>query len=197
MPSALRQEILNVPNALTVARIAAIPWIVLLVWDDNPVSNFHACLVFLAAAATDGIDGYLARRANLDSALGKLLDPLADKLLTATVMIALVPLGRLEAWIPMVILGREFTISGLRSLAAAEGIIIAARPLGKEKTVYQFIGLAFLLMGGEATFGWWQGAPHYSLERVGTILMLISVVYAIISAVDYLVRFTLQAMKRH
>ena len=89
--------------------------------------------LFLAAALTDMLDGYLARRMGLDSALGKLLDPLADKILVSTVMIALVPLGRLDAWIPMVVIGREFTISGLRSMAAAEGMIIAAGLMGKEK----------------------------------------------------------------
>ena len=132
----------------------------------------------------------------LDSALGKLLDPLADKILVSTVMIALVPLGRLEAWIPMVVIGREFTISGLRGMAAAEGMIIAAGQMGKEKTAYQMIGLAFLMAGGSAPFGFWEGAPVYSLDIVGKTLILISIFYAVTSAVDYLWKFTAAAMRR-
>jgi CDP-diacylglycerol--glycerol-3-phosphate 3-phosphatidyltransferase len=131
MTSALRREVFNLPNYLTMVRILAIPLIVWLLVQDSPLTNLIAVTIFLLAALTDMLDGYLARRMGLDSALGKLLDPLADKILVSTVMIALVPLGRMEAWIPMVVIGREFTISGLRSLAAAEGLIIAARRLGK------------------------------------------------------------------
>ena len=102
MRSALRREVFNLPNYLTMARIAAIPAVVWLLVQDSPLTNLAAVTLFLAAALTDMLDGYLARRMGLDSALGKLLDPLADKILVSTVMIALVPLGRLDAWIPMV-----------------------------------------------------------------------------------------------
>jgi CDP-diacylglycerol--glycerol-3-phosphate 3-phosphatidyltransferase len=196
MNSALRREVFNLPNYLTMARIVAIPGIVWLLVQDSPLTNLIAVSVFLLAALTDLLDGYLARRMGLDSALGKLLDPLADKILVSTVMIALVPLGRLEAWIPMVVIGREFTISGLRGMAAAEGMIIAAGQLGKEKTAYQMIGLAFLMAGGSAPLGWWPGAAVYSLDQVGYVLILISVFYAVISAIEYLYRFTRAAMSR-
>ena len=196
MTSALRREVLNLPNYLTMTRIVAIPFVVWLLFEDSPLTNLLALMVFLVAALTDMLDGYLARRMGIDSALGKLLDPLADKLLVTTVMIALVPLGRLEAWIPMVVIGREFLVSGLRTLAAAEGLIIAARALGKEKTAYQMIGLAFLMAGGTAPFGWWEGALHFSLDQVGYALILISVFYAVVSAIDYLYRFTIEALQR-
>ena len=196
MNNALRREVFNLPNYLTMGRIVAIPGVVWLLFQDSPLTNFLAVTLFLLAALTDLLDGYLARRMGLDSALGKLLNPLADKILVATVMIALVPLGRLDTWIPIVVIAREFTISGLRSLAAAEGLIIAARQLGKEKTAYQMIGLAFLMAGGSAPFGWWDGAPVYSLDQVGYVLILISVFYAVVSAIEYLWRFTIEAMKR-
>ena len=196
MTSALRREVFNLPNYLTMVRILAIPVVVWLLVQDSPLTNLIAVTLFLLAALTDMLDGYLARRMGLDSALGKLLDPLADKILVSTVMIALVPLGRMEAWIPMVVIGREFTISGLRSMAAAEGLIIAARQLGKEKTAYQMIGLAFLMAGGSAPFGWWDGAPIYSVDQVGYALILISVAYAVISAVEYMWLFIVEAMKR-
>ena len=196
MQSALRREVFNLPNYLTMGRIIAIPAVVWLLYQDSPLTNLCAVTLFLAAALTDLLDGYLARRMGLDSALGKLLDPLADKILVSTVMIALVPLGRLEAWIPMVVIGREFTISGLRSMAAAEGMIIAAGQMGKEKTAYQMIGLAFLMAGGSAPFGWWESAPHYSLDVVGLFLIYISIFYAVTSAVDYLWKFTAAAMRR-
>jgi len=196
MNNALRREVFNLPNYLTMGRILAIPGIVWLLFQDSPFTNFIAVTLFLLAALTDMLDGYLARRMGLDSALGKLLDPLADKILVSTVMIALVPLGRLDVWIPIVVIAREFTISGLRSMAAAEGLIIAAGQMGKEKTAYQMIGLAFLMAGGSAPFGWWAGAPVYSLDQVGFVLILISVFYAVVSAIEYLWLFTVEAMKR-
>ena len=109
MTSALRREVFNLPNYLTMVRILAIPVVVWLLVQDSPLTNLIAVTIFLLAALTDMLDGYLARRMGLDSALGKLLDPLADKILVSTVMIALVPLGRMEAWIPMVVIPGSLT----------------------------------------------------------------------------------------
>lgn len=133
----------NLPNQLTIARICAIPLFIILLLMGFRVA---ATVVFLAAAFTDMLDGKIARKYNLVTNFGKLMDPLADKLLTMAAFICLVELGDIPAWMVIVILGREFIITGMRQVAAAEGIVIAAGWSGKIKTVCQMVAIPLIML---------------------------------------------------
>jgi CDP-diacylglycerol---glycerol-3-phosphate 3-phosphatidyltransferase len=150
----------NLPNRITLARICLIPIMMffLLVdfrfypeplhWGSFQLSINHliAAVIFLLAASTDGIDGYIARKYNMVTNLGKLLDPLADKLLVSAVLISLVELGRCDSWIAIVIISREFAVTGLRQVALLEGKVVAASKWGKIKTVVQIVAISLLLL---------------------------------------------------
>lgn len=143
-PSILIQEFWNVPNMLTVARILVIPGFVLLTYWADPWSSLLAAAVFALAAITDVVDGYLARRMNVVTVVGKFMDPLADKLIAMAALVMMVRLGRIEAWIVILLLGREFIVSGLRTIAANEGMVIAAGAEGKVKNALQLVGIIAL-----------------------------------------------------
>ncbi len=125
---------LNAPNALTVLRILLIPVIVVALLNETSEGDVIAAALFALAAFTDGLDGFLARRRREETTFGKLMDPLADKLLVTAALISLVSLDRLAAWVAMVIIAREFAVTGLRSVAAERGAVISASWLGKVKT---------------------------------------------------------------
>lgn len=133
----------NLPNQLTIARVCAIPLFIILLLMGFRVA---ATIVFLAAAFTDMLDGKIARKYNLVTNFGKLMDPLADKLLTMAAFVCLVELGDIPAWMVIVILGREFIITGMRQVAAAEGIVIAAGWSGKIKTVCQMVAIPLIML---------------------------------------------------
>ena len=141
---------LNIPNALTMLRILAVPVIVVALLDETPNGDVIAAVVFALAALTDGLDGYIARRREQVTTFGKLMDPLADKLLVVAALISLVSLDRLAAWVAMVIIAREFAVTGLRSVAAERGVVISASWLGKVKTALQ-VGAIFALIAFEPT----------------------------------------------
>ncbi|WP_018922486.1 CDP-diacylglycerol--glycerol-3-phosphate 3-phosphatidyltransferase [Salsuginibacillus kocurii] len=180
---------MNLPNQITLIRIALIPifMIFLLVpfdWGDVqlgasaiPTHHLIAAFIFIIAATTDWLDGYLARKEGLVTNLGKFLDPLADKLLVTAALVSLVEIGLLPAWMAVVILSREFAVTGMRLLAAADGQVIAASPLGKWKTVFQMAGLAILLLHN-TPFGL-EGFP------LGMLFMWVAVILTIISGWDY------------
>src|SRR3954453_23207169 len=128
---------LNVPNVLTVLRIVAVPVVVVALLEETSQGDVIAAAVFALAALTDGLDGYIARRRKEITTFGKLMDPLADKLLITAALVSLVSLNRIPAWVAMVIIAREFAVTGLRSLADERGVVIAASWLGKIKTVTQ------------------------------------------------------------
>ncbi len=136
---------LNLPNVLTLLRIVAVPVIVVALLDETPNGDALAAGVFALAAATDGLDGYIARSRNSVTTFGKLMDPLADKLLVTAALVSLVSLDRLAAWVAMVIIAREFAVTGLRALAAERGIVIAASWMGKVKTVLQIAAIFALI----------------------------------------------------
>jgi CDP-diacylglycerol--glycerol-3-phosphate 3-phosphatidyltransferase len=136
---------LNVPNALTMLRIVAVPVVVVALLEESPSGDVIAAAVFALAALTDGLDGYIARRRKEITTFGKLMDPLADKLLVTAALVSLVSLNRIQAWIAMVIIAREFAVTGLRSLAAERGVVIAASWLGKVKTALQVIAVLALI----------------------------------------------------
>ncbi len=136
---------LNVPNALTVLRILAVPVLVVALLGETPNGDVIAAIVFALAALTDGLDGYIARRRREETTFGKLMDPLADKLLVIAALVSLVSLDRLAAWVAMVIIARELAVTGLRSLAAERGVVIAASWLGKAKTALQILAILALI----------------------------------------------------
>jgi CDP-diacylglycerol--glycerol-3-phosphate 3-phosphatidyltransferase len=181
----LREEILNAPNLVTMARIALIPFFVALLLAESRRNSFWAACVFGLASATDFVDGYLARRLNLITTFGKFIDPLADKLIVMSAYIVCVHLARLPAWIVIVIIGRELIISGLRTIAISEGIVIAASQGGKWKTALQLAGICALVVHYRYPVDLlvWRGAVDFHV--VGLVITYISVVFGITSAVDY------------
>jgi CDP-diacylglycerol--glycerol-3-phosphate 3-phosphatidyltransferase len=137
---------LNVPNVLTVVRILLVPVLVVALLEKTSGGDLLAAIVFAVASLTDAIDGYLARSRNWVTTFGKLMDPIADKLLIVAALIALVSLGRLEAWVAMVIISREFAVTVLRAAAGAtQGVVIPASPLGKVKTAMQVLMVMLLI----------------------------------------------------
>ena len=153
---------LNIPNVLTLLRILAVPVIVVALLDETPNGDALAAVVFALAALTDGLDGYIARRRQQVTTFGKLMDPLADKLLIVAALISLVSLDRLAAWVAMVIIARELAVTGLRALAAEQGVVIAASWMGKVKTALQVAAIVRAdHLGPDAAVRWtcWSTSP--------------------------------------
>ena len=158
---------LNLPNALTMLRILAVPVVVVALLVEMPNGDIIAAAVFAAAALTDGLDGYIARSRNSITTFGKLMDPLADKLLIIGALVSLVSLGRLEAWVAMVIIAREVAVTILRTIAAERGLVIAASWLGKAKTVLQIAAVIALIAADPAPV--WVDALVYLALAVTVI----------------------------
>ena len=159
------------PNKLTIARICMIPlFVVLILWVPKPLGNILSMIVFIIAALTDTADGYIARKYNYVSTFGKFMDPLADKLLVCSALICLVDLGRIESWIVIIIIAREFIISGFRLIAVEKGVVIAANIWGKVKTVLQMV-MVILMLGN---FGGFLGALTEVLKWAALAFTLIS-----------------------
>jgi CDP-diacylglycerol--glycerol-3-phosphate 3-phosphatidyltransferase len=183
--STIRQDILNIPNLLTLFRIALIPLVCFLIYDGSPASCLWAFSFFWIASITDWFDGYIARRQNLVSLTGKFLDPLADKLLIMAVLIMLVSLGRMDAWLVIVILAREISITSLRALAAGEGMVIASGEGGKYKTSFQMLGLIALITHYEYVVDYGFYEFRLNFHRLGYWLLLLSVIFSMSSAWEY------------
>jgi len=171
---------LNLPNVLTLLRILLVPVVVVALLDATPNGSFLAAGVFALAALTDGVDGYLARSRQSITNFGKVMDPIADKLLIAAALISLVSLDRLAAWVAMVIIAREFAVSGLRVAAGQQGVVIPASQFGKLKTIVQ-VAAVFALIAVDDTGIWW----------VQTLVYLMVAVTAI-SGADYFLNFRRQ-----
>ena len=181
------QDAKNLPNLLTVARVLMIPGVLVLLSRGDPRSCLWAALVYAAAAITDALDGWIARRQGLVSVLGKFLDPLADKLIVASTLVWLVPMGRIPAWAVVLLLCREITITALRSIASSEGIIIAAGDGGKAKTALQMVGIICLLLGYPYTLNLLvHDFGTIDLVHVGRMLIYLSLIFSITSAVKYM-----------
>jgi CDP-diacylglycerol--glycerol-3-phosphate 3-phosphatidyltransferase len=187
----LANDALNVPNLLTMARIVAIPFFVWLLDTPTPVRGFWACIVFTLAALTDVLDGYLARKLGVVSVLGKFLDPLADKLIVMAALVWLVPMGRIAAWVVVLLLAREISVTGLRSVAASEGVIISAGQEGKTKTALQMIGIVALLLGYPYHMRY-LGIDFgvVDMVHVGRSLVYLSLLFSFLSAAQYARLFT-------
>jgi CDP-diacylglycerol--glycerol-3-phosphate 3-phosphatidyltransferase len=182
----LAQDAMNLPNLLTLGRIVAIPFFVWLLDSPSPKRCFWACIVFTAAAITDMLDGYLARKLGVVSVLGKFLDPLADKLIVMAALVWMVPMGRIDAWVVVLLLAREISVTGLRSVAASEGIIISAGQEGKTKTALQMIGIVALLLGYPYHLVY-LGVDFgiVDMVHVGRALVYLSLLFSVTSAAQY------------
>jgi CDP-diacylglycerol--glycerol-3-phosphate 3-phosphatidyltransferase len=163
---------LNLPNALTLLRILAVPVVVVALLGETPNGDALAAAVFALAAVTDGLDGYFARSRGAITTFGKLMDPIADKLLIVAALVSLVSLDRLEAWVAMVIIAREFAVTVMRVVAAERGVVIAASWLGKAKTVLQ-IAAVFALIAANPAPAWVD------------VLVYLAVAATVISGADY------------
>lgn len=195
-PSALIKEFWNLPNMLTMGRIAVIPLFVWFTYDADPLFSYMAAALFTLAAVTDVIDGFLARRWNMITVVGKLLDPLADKLIVAAALVMMVRLGRIHAWIVIVLLSREFIVTGLRQIAASEGLVIAAGQEGKWKTSLQLVGIVALCVHYTHPmfflFGWYD----VNFNLVGKFLVYLSTAFSVWSAGVYFQAFLKLLSKR-
>jgi CDP-diacylglycerol--glycerol-3-phosphate 3-phosphatidyltransferase len=151
---------LNLPNALTLVRILLVPVLVVALLVETPDGDLLAAVVFAAASLTDAVDGHLARSRNAITDFGKLMDPLADKLLVIGALVSLVSLDRLAAWVAMVIIAREMAVTATRMYATGQGAIIASTWWGKAKTIVQVAALFFLIAVGEPTPAWVDGLVY-------------------------------------
>ena len=170
---------MNLPNKLTILRVLMIPFFVVFMLCDitGAADKWIAVALFVLASLTDFLDGYIARKYNLVSNFGKFMDPLADKLLVSAAMICLVEMGRLPAWVVILIISREFIISGFRLIASDNGIVIAASYWGKFKTVFQMAMIIVLICNLGGVFG-----------MIETVLIWISLILTVVSLVDYVVK---------
>lgn len=183
---------MNIPNRITMSRIFLIPVFIILLtipfewgsWTIGkqtlPVADFIAAMLFILASATDWVDGYYARKHNLITNLGKFLDPMADKLLVTAAFILLIEMEMVPAWIVIIIISREFAVTGLRLVAAGEGLVLAAGKMGKWKTVFQLAAISVLLL---------HNFPFaYIGFPVGTILLYVALALTVVSGVDYFIK---------
>ena len=183
----LWEDARNLPNLLTFLRVLMIPAVLLLLDRGAPRDCYWAAWVYAAAAITDLLDGWLARRSGLVTLIGKFLDPLADKLIVVATLVWMVPMGRIPAWAVVLLICREITVTALRSIAGAEGLVIAAGEGGKAKTALQMIGIICLLLGypyeitlGIVDFG------RVDMVHVGRLLIYSSLFFSITSAARYM-----------
>jgi len=187
----LRTGRLNLPNLLALARVAAVPLIVIIMLSDSREAGLWAAAIFGAAAVTDFIDGWLARKWGVVTVLGKFLDPLADKLIVMAALIMLIPFGRIPAWAVFLVLAREIIVTGLRSIASSEGIVIDASDLGKYKTIYQMVAIPGLLLHYD--YYWFFGVRaellHVNMHNFGMFFFVIALALTLWSGFDYLYKF--------
>jgi CDP-diacylglycerol--glycerol-3-phosphate 3-phosphatidyltransferase len=205
----MRRSALNLPNLLTLLRIFMVPVVVVVLLTEFQFERWFflkrellAVVIFVAAALTDILDGYLARKKHQVTALGQLLDPIADKLLVVSVLISLVDLRLVPAWLAVVIIGREFSVTGLRMVAALQGVVIPAGHLGKWKMVLEIVAICFLIGGAQKkwlllnwlqdVFGLRDDLPSivlHWLSNTGFALLVFVAFLALISLVEYVIIF--------
>ena len=168
---------MNLPNKLSMFRVILIPFfVVFLLVDITPVDKWIALAIFIIASLTDMLDGKIARKYNLVTNFGKFMDPLADKLLVCSALVCLVAVDRIPAWMVIVIIAREFIISGFRLVASDNGVVIAASYWGKFKTTFQIIMICLMI------------ADLAALQLLTTIVTWVAVILTVVSLVDYLVK---------
>jgi CDP-diacylglycerol--glycerol-3-phosphate 3-phosphatidyltransferase len=176
-----KKDVFNLPNTISLIRIGVIPVLFYLLFSPGPRASLVIAILFVAAALTDLLDGYIARRYRIVTTMGKFLDPIADKLIVNTGMILMIPIGRIPAWIVAVIIIRDFAVDGIRNIASSEGMIIQASPLGKRKTLCQIFAVSALMI-------------HYPFigidaHTVGMVILYIALILTVISGIDYFMKF--------
>ena|SRR5690554_5215263 len=171
---------MNIANKITIFRVAMVPVFLLVLYSDLNNSHIIAGIIFIFASLTDTLDGYLARSRNLITNFGKFVDPLADKILVSAALISLVEMGKIPGWIVVVIIAREFTITGFRVLAASEGVTIAASSLGKFKTITQLLGIILVLFNNYPFAG--VGIP------MDKIMIYLAFFFTVLSGIDYIAK---------
>lgn len=186
---------MNLANKLTILRMLLIPFfLIFMAVKDMPYGKIIAIAIFVIASITDKLDGYIARSRNQITRFGKFMDPLADKLLVTAALISLVEYHIIPTWVAMIIIAREFAVTGLRTIAAAEGIVIAASPWGKAKTVTQIVAIILALINlnyNHVSLGILRsviGHPHRILNWTTDIAMAIAIIMTLISGIDYFVK---------
>jgi CDP-diacylglycerol--glycerol-3-phosphate 3-phosphatidyltransferase len=183
----LSSQFTNAPNLVTMGRVALIPAILIFIDNYSPLRTFIAALLYLVSAATDALDGYLARSRGQVSVLGKFLDPLADKLIVTAVLVVMVGLGRVPAWIVIVMIARDLAVNGLRTVASAEGLVIAASDGGKVKTALQLVALMFLLVHFRYPVLGLDVSIDYHVAGMG--VLYVSLFMSVVSGIDYIRKF--------
>jgi len=174
-------DAVNLPIGITITRIVATPLLILFLISSSRVHALIAAAIFVAASFTDWLDGVVARRRNQVTTLGTLLDPIADKLLVAAALVSLLTIDKVEAWIVVVIIGRELAVTGLRAVAAGVGVIVPASRLAKWKTVGQYVAVTMLILE--------KGLVSPSFHVAATGVLWAALALTIITAVDYFYRF--------
>jgi len=178
----------NLPNTITMLRLGVIPVLFFLLLSPGPTMSLVIAILFIVAALTDILDGYVARRFHIVTTMGKFLDPIADKLIVNTAMILMIPIDRIPAWIVAIIIIRDFAVDGIRSISISEGLVIDASPLGKRKTLYQIFAVSALMI-------------HYPFigfdaHLVGTVILYIALVLTVTSGIDYFLKFYRKVIRK-
>lgn len=175
------RHIINLPNVISLLRIAIIPVLFFLLLDPGPAWSLVITALFVLAALTDLLDGYIARRYQIVTSMGKLLDPIADKIVVNAAMIIMIPVSRMPAWVVALMVIRDFAVDGLRSIASTDGLIIQASKLGKQKTLCQIFAISALMI-------------HYPLfganaHTVGIVILYVALILSFYSGADYFMKF--------
>lgn len=186
---ATREEIFNIPNMLTILRIILIIPVIGFMLQQDAISSFLAAVLISIAALTDGLDGLIARQMGLISVLGKFLDPLADKLLVMAVLVIAAQLGRIPGWFVVLLLSRELAITGLRSIASSEGLVIEVVEAGKLKTALQLVGLIGVAVHYAYVINFGLVSVVVNFNVLGFALLAMSMVFSLASAMLYFGRF--------
>jgi len=176
-----RKKVFNLPNSITMLRIGIIPVLFLLLLSPGQTESLILAGIFVVAALTDLLDGYIARRYQIVTTMGKFLDPIADKLVVNTAMILMIPIGRIPAWIVAIIIIRDFAVDGIRTIAVSEGIVIGSSRLAKQKTLCQVVAVTALMI-------------HYPFigadaHLVGIVILYVALFLTLYSGLDYLMKF--------
>jgi CDP-diacylglycerol--glycerol-3-phosphate 3-phosphatidyltransferase len=174
----------NLPTYLTLGRICLVPLVVVFLISTESLHAVVAAILFGAAAVTDWLDGMLARRRRQVTTLGKLLDPVADKLLVAAALISLVQVGRVDAWIVVLIVGRELAVTGLRGVSATQGLVMGSSDIAKYKTAFQYLAITLLIL--EKTVPTGLEAEYVYLSRG---MLWAAMILTVVSGIEYFVRF--------
>jgi CDP-diacylglycerol--glycerol-3-phosphate 3-phosphatidyltransferase len=176
-----KREIINLPNTITLVRLGILPVLFFLLLSPDQTWSLVIAVLFIIISFTDLLDGYVARRYQIVTTMGKFLDPIADKLVINTAMVLMIPIGRIPAWVVAIIIIRDFFVDGIRTIATSEGVVIQASWLGKQKTLCQVFAVSALMI-------------HYPFlgadaHAVGTVLLFLALIMTIYSGMDYFTKF--------